>query len=211
MSRNTKLLFYTLLMALVAMSSAAGALAGNAQDSRIDAIASSIAGHPVNVWCETDDVQWVGIESQFPPGFEADGFTFIDTPTVYLAPRICLNLHLMLDNGYAAAGPAWGALAIKVLIHEDVHQRGISDEAVTDCTALSEFQADAVKFFGVPATVSQTYAVGRYVLVKVGPKTRRVRTKALVTQQVPNPALAELYAWAVAWHKAMPAAYQGTC
>src|SRR5690348_16719582 len=112
----------------------------NYQDQRLNTIASNIAGHDVVVSCSASEHEWVSFEDAGFPGqnFDADGFTTASRSNViYLAPRVCDTLEGDLHVGVASVGDYWNGLAIKVLVHEALHQRGITDESQTDCTALT--------------------------------------------------------------------------
>ena len=180
---------------------------GAYQDQRLNAVASSVAGHPVIVSCATSVHEWATFEDQAGYTFETDGFTFIGrTPSVvFLAPRVCDTLEADLDGGPTLVGPYWLGLAIKVILHEATHQTGLADEGATDCKALALVKQYAVSSFRVPATVVQT----SYKRVNriIGGHAVYVR----VTKTVPNPMLAAIYASALRWHKMLPASYQGGC
>lgn len=182
-----------LILALVGALAGAGTASGwNAATPRLDAIATYVAGHPVTVWCETDPATWIEMLGSSPEMANVLGFTQLDEPTVYVNPTDCRILRLA-SFGYdqADTGLFYLARAIRDLVHESVHQRGIADEGITDCTALAAMPAVAVRFFGFHRTT----------LVKRG--DRRVR--------VPDPALARLMDWAHAWHEESPSQYQGDC
>lgn len=201
---------------LVAPAAALASTASNWPDSRLDAVATSVAGHPVSVWCESSDQDWVSAEQEIGSP-DLDGFTFqgMATPTVFVAPHVCATLHYILQFGYQATGLLWDAEAIETLIHESVHQRGITDEAVTDCTAMPLVEGYAISSFGFPAMVTQTTyrAVSKSVRVKTGRtfKTTHYTTTVPVTSTVRNPDLDVLGQFVQAWHKALPAQYQGVC
>jgi hypothetical protein len=185
------------------------ARAANWPDSRLDAIAASVAGHPVQVYCEDSWLPWNLFWAQYgSDGTYVDGFTYpTGAPELWVSPSICFDLHLALERGAYAVGSYHFALAIHTLNHEAVHQRGITDEGVTDCTALALDAASMVNVWHVPATITQTY------LVKV---VKRVRGHRVTTHQprfrtVQNPFLLDALSWDTAQHKARPAAYQGTC
>jgi hypothetical protein len=178
---------------------------GGTDYAYLDHVASMVAGHNVTVDCVDSDLEWVSLEGQHGVTVDTDGFTNIGTPVVYIGPRACDALEA-LDAGYDV-GVVYASIAIKTLIHESVHQRGISDEAITDCTALGLVKQYAVQFFGYAATVPLT-TYKRVVKV-----VRKVRFSTLVavTTTVPNPALAALQDWAQRWHNSLPAQYHGSC
>lgn len=184
------LVLVVILLALVSGT----ARAQNVPDPRLDAAASSIAGHPVTVWCELDWSAWLQMSQGQP---DAQGFTRIGTPIVYVDPEVCVELHALLNG--EDVGAYFAAEGLLTLAHESVHQRGITSESAADCTALSLVKSLAVKDLNVPAKVRQTY------LRRV--RRRWVRKHRLVT----NPWLSRLYKDAARWHEAKPAAYQGGC
>jgi hypothetical protein len=200
----------------VATLTAALALAGTATASeapmpQLDAFASEVAGKPVHVWCEDDWAVWDQVAySNGIVGHYLGGFTNPAEPVVYVNPSVCeaLQIGLVLGPfGYRHAGLAYYAQAILVLAHEAVHQRGIDDEAQTECTALPLAVPMAAKHLRLPMTVSTTRIVkvrkkinGRWMLV---PVQRTVR--------VANPDLPLLQQWITVWHRSTPAEYQVGC
>jgi hypothetical protein len=105
----------------------------------------------------------------------------------------------------------WASSALLTLAHEAVHQRGVTDEGVTDCTALPLVPGLATKFFGIPATVEQTVTATKTIVVRIGKRSKRVRVSYAKTKSVPNPYLTKLEADAVRWHRLGGPAYQGNC
>lgn len=172
------------------------------QEPGLNVAASAVAGHAVIVSCAATDAEWAQFETVPGFPFEVDGFTYASKDNViYLSPRVCQTLTALEDPiKRNDVGPYWAALAIKSLVHESVHQRGVLDEGVTDCTAVTLVSEVAVRSFGYPAT-SKVYV---YTKTKAGTYRRTSKT-------VPNPVLARLTFWASQWHRAMPAIYQGGC
>jgi len=209
-----------LLTALVAAAALAvtplAAHAENWPDGRLDAIASTIAGHPVQVWCEDDDVEWddAFVDSGLR-GETVYGFTSLSDPTIYLAPRFCETLHVALDAGPEQAGLFWLAGATLVLTHESVHQRGIADEAQTECTAYGMVGDVAARFFGLSQTktVVTLAPVTKTKTVRVGKKTVSVRYTTYVRRstQVANPDWAGFLDDARMWHESTPPEYRQGC
>lgn len=191
-----------LLVVVVALlACTAGGAAAAYQDPPLNDVASAVAGHPVIASCAATSVEWSQFEATGGYPAEVDGFTFVGRDNViFLAPRICQTLTALLGPAHDDVGPYWAALAIKVLIHESIHQRGVLDEGVTDCTALPLVPTYAASSFGYPATISQV----TFSKVKGGLYKRTVKT-------IPNPVLAKLAYWALQWHRAQPANYQGGC
>jgi hypothetical protein len=206
-----------MLVALVALALPSVATAGNSGDSRLDAISSAIAGHPVGVYCENDWVEWYNI-------FRVDqgtlGFTASTVTTIFLNPRECATLRGWLLNGNSEdMGAYWFSLAILVTIHESIHQRlypqNITlarNEAYVECLALKEFRDDATRFFGVPVNVPQLSVKPVVKKIKVGKVTRRVTTWVPITISIANPYLIRLDNYAHGWDATMPSNYHGaTC
>lgn len=190
-----------LLVVAILLAFSAGGAAAAYQVPQLNAVASAVAGHSVIASCAADTREWVQFENAANFSIEVDGFTQASQSNViFLSPRVCQTLTALLTPQSQDVGPYWAALAIKTIIHESVHQRGVLDESVTDCTALSLVAQYAASSFGYAAKIKQT----SYVKVKDGHFKRVVKT-------VPNPALARLVRWALAWHLAMPANYQGAC
>jgi hypothetical protein len=189
----------------LALVCAGTASAANQPDPRLDAAASLVAGHPISVYCENDWATWLANTSG--PG--ESGFTVIGTPVVYVDPQVCLTLQIMLHGD--DAGSVYGSQALLTLAHESVHQRGITDEGVTDCTALPFVPQLATKFFGIPATVQQTVTATRTILVRIGSKSKRISVTYTKEAIVPNPFLTTLATQAELWHRASPPEYQGGC
>lgn len=195
----------TLALAVAILAIAPVAAAANNPSTQLDVIATSVAGKPVTVWCETSWPSWLNLAAQNGVT-EAGGFTYIGgAPVVYVAPDVCVELHALADH--EDVGAFFAAEALRILAHESVHQSGVSNEATTDCKAVSLVPTLATKFFGVPAKVTQR----RIVLAWRRLAGRRVRVPTVQTRMVPNPYLARLKAAALKWHDAQPAQYHGDC
>jgi hypothetical protein len=196
------------------LAMAAPAVAGNWQDTRLDSAASQVAGHPVQVWCESTWTDWIHEGDYLREDFGlVRGVTWISYPTVYINPTECETLHALLGGEHIDTYHA--SLAIQVLAHESVHQRGISDEGVTDCTALPLVPQLAIDYFGIPTTVTDTYlkTVRKKVTVRAKGRTyvRYVTVQRQATRLVANPYLTGLAQDALRWHRTLPAEYQGNC
>lgn len=202
-----------LLVALMGVG-AGSAGAANLPNPVFDQIASEVAGKPVSVYCETDWFVWIkAFESIGVNGGGINGFTNLSTPTVFVSPRQCETLWAL--HARENVGTYYAASAVFTLAHEAVHQRGITDEGVTDCTAMPLVAGIAVRYFGIAEFVTQTYLVPktikRTVVVGKKKKTITVRTMEQATRQVPNPWFEQFKADTLRWHKAKPAEYQGSC
>lgn len=207
------------IVTLAAFALAAPAAAGNAPHPTLDQIATETAGKPVTAWCETSYTDWHSAVSVVSGGrvigAQYGGFTFFSRPVIYLSPDVCGALRLALIVGYRDVGIVYLSEAVLTLLHEGVHQRGVTDEGVTDCTALPLVVPTMEKFFGLTPTVQvqQTKTVRASFRRKIAGKWRVFRyTNTIVeTVTVPNPDHARALTWATAWHKAKPPAYQGNC
>jgi hypothetical protein len=210
-ARKTVVTILTALAMLAFASTAVAASKGDWPDSRLDAAAASVAGHPVQVWCEGSWGDWIHAGDQQGVDFGVVfGFTVIGQPVIYIDPSECLTLHAMLANDFVGSFEV--SIALLTLAHESVHQRGIADEGQAECTALPLVPGLAVNFFGYPETVPQTKIVSytKTVVRRIKGKTYRfkVRSQKAVTVQVANPFLAYLATDALAWHRTLPPAYQ---
>lgn len=200
---------------LTALTWAGFATAGNRPHPLLDQISTEVAGKPLTVWCETNELDWGAYELRV--GAVLYGFTYLSQPVTYLSPATCNTLHFAITYGYKEVGIIYLANAVTTLVHEAVHQRGISDERVAECTALPLVMPVMEKYLGLTRTVPElqtrvvtfTRAVrrkvrGRWVTVRV--KSQKVVTE---TVQVDNPAYGRAQAWVTAWHNSLPAQYQG--
>jgi hypothetical protein len=189
-------------VAAIAAFAAPAVSAASAPDSRLDALASSIAGHPVTVWCESSWGDWIHTGDSINVDFsDLLGFTNQTSTTIYISPGVCETWHVLLNNSYIDSGDFWTALAIHTLVHESVHQRGIADEGAADCTALQLDPAVDGKF------VAPTFTVSRQVAVGSG-KNRRIVTRKVT---VANQDYQRVVAWQHFFHKTAPPEYQGGC
>jgi hypothetical protein len=193
------------IVVVLAMAVFAGkASAANWPDSSLDTAASSVAGHPVNVWCEASWADWIHAGDTAGEDWGLlIGFTDPSVPTIYLQPTVCETLHVLVKRGPEQVGPYWGSLAIHALVHESKHQAGYLDEGQTDCAALAVDDQVAVQFFGYKKTDRVTS------WVKTRRHGRTVYAKKIST--VPSRQLALFHAWDHAWHAASPPEYQGGC
>jgi hypothetical protein len=212
-----------ILVAVAALALAAPATAADRPHATLNAVSAEVAGKPVRVHCETSEVQWIGWQLQF--GKILAGFTYLEQPVTYIAPDFCNTLHWSLQYGYREVGLVWLTGAVSVLVHEAVHQRGIRDERVTECTAQPLIVPIMQKYFGLTATVpeiqqhvvTETRPVTRTVRRKIAGKWRRIRVTVFVsfervvteTVQVPNPDVVRAQQWVTGWHTALPPEYTG--
>jgi hypothetical protein len=208
-----------LLMCLAALVLAAPAAAVNRPHATLNQIASEVAGKPVTAWCEDNYLTWdsmVAASSRNAQiGATVAGYTYLHAPVVYLSPSTCETLHLALTYGYKELGLYHSTRAMFTLVHEGVHQRGIGDEGVTDCTALPLVVPMMDKYLGLDKTEPSLTVrkVMRNVRRKIGGKWRTISVQSSVVgeTQVTNPDYARIGAWATTIHKSKPAAYQGNC
>jgi hypothetical protein len=179
-----------LLTALVALMAIAPAAAANQADPRIDQVASTVAGHAVNIWCENDPAAYAELERRARAPSPTWGFADPAKNVAYISPVPCLNLHRLLDGTPVTApdgspgGPWWTADAIQILLHEATHltggaggpfdcRPGTGCEGRTDCNALRLFPT-WLPTFGISPTVTTTTHVTDWVLVK---HKKQVRVK----------------------------------
>jgi hypothetical protein len=206
-----------LVSTLVLAATVGPARAGNQPHPTLDAVASEVAGRPVTVRCENSEGEWTATVAAIagsPP--RAGGYVHgVDSTVVYLAPSECLPLHHALSADYKRAGIYPLTSSLLTLAHEAVHLRGITDEGVAECTALPLVPELAVKYFGVPRSVTQTSKriVQKWVYRRVKGKRTRVRVSVAVktSVQIPNPDLGVIEETALELHRGRSAEYQGNC
>jgi hypothetical protein len=204
-------------MAFALAAAAAPARAGDQPHPTLDAAASEVAGRPVTVRCENSQTEWTATVAAIPGSPpRAGGYVHgVDSSVAYLAPSECLPLHHALSTGYKRAGIYPLTSALLTLAHEAVHLRGIADEGVAECTALPLVPELAVKYFGVPRTVTRTSRriLKKWVHRDVRGKRTRVRVSVTVrtSSEIPNPDLAVIQETALELHRGRAAEYQGDC
>ena len=168
-----------------------------------------MAGKPVTVY-EDDWYPWIkSFEEDGLNGTYVTGFTFPDTPIVFVSPRQCETLWALHER--QSVGTYYAASAIFTLAHEAVHQRGIADEGLTDCTALPLVAALAVKYFGVTETVTERYLVPKTIKRTSRSPRKKIRFRTTVRgfAHGPDPWFQRLKDDTVSWHKAKPAGARG--
>lgn len=166
-----------------------------AQAADLNLVASEVARKQVSVHCERSDPQWREMVRQVAPNADStlvNAYTLPGIPTAFLSPRACraLSQPTVEDAGYSEF-----SLALLALAHEAVHQRGVLDEAQTECLAMPLVKSLAIKHFGVKPKV--------YRYVKSGKLWKRTL--------VANPALSRIAAFVKFWHTQKPQHYQGGC
>lgn len=132
---------------------APAAHADNSPHPVLDAVATAVAGKPVTVYCENSWYDWIMFfADQGIDGSGINGFTSLSRPVVYVSPRQCETLHALINR--EDVGTYYAATALLTLVHEAVHQRGVADEGMADCTALPLVPQLAASHFTIPATVA---------------------------------------------------------
>ena len=133
---------------LAALSLVTGGLAvrDHARESRLSGVASSLAGRPVEVRCQS----WAGAftDAHVEPGYvrwEADGGPARETT---LKADVCRTL-----GGYlrGTGDPSHGeVVAVHIVTHEAMHLAGIQDEAAAECAAVQR-DARTARLLGASA------------------------------------------------------------
>jgi hypothetical protein len=170
--------------------------------AKLDSVASSIAGHPVSVYCDSSQAEWVDVSrATSGAGDGLLGFTygpnavdpFGNSNTIYLNPTACTTFQTYAANGWGTtlaardAGMYWLGGAALTLVHESIHQSGNADEGQTECAAIKQLPTDLSTLFGVPTTIT------------------------VHGSRVANPTYNRLLGWANFWHKSTPPQYQAVC
>jgi hypothetical protein len=206
---------FALLALVAALAVPAAASAANQPHPVLDSASTEIAGRPVRVHCETNEAQWIAWQLQF--GSILHGFTYFDQPVTYISPRWCWTLRSTLVVGYREVGVASLSMAVSVLVHEAVHQRGIRDECQTEKIAQTLVMGVAERYFNLTRTVPEIQhsveMVWRTVRRKIAGKWRKIRVRVgqvrTETVLVPNPDYARFQVWVTAWHNSLPPQYLG--
>jgi hypothetical protein len=211
------------LLALAAVQQ--DARAADVNDPRLDAVASSVAGHDVHVWCEDDYGKWevAALGYTYDPAY---------THTVWIHPWVCRTLEDQLNGGvypddsmgFPKGTPViMMALAesVHTLVHESVHQIGgqysdctVADkscEGRTDCKALTLDEEVVTRYFGVPATVQQQTTKWVTHRTKVHGRWRATHVMVQILTTVRNPDLDVFKAYIWQFHRSLPPQYRDGC
>ncbi len=196
-----KFLFVVLVVALLTVLSLLVVPAGNAADnptSKLDQIASEVAGKPVTVFCETNDVEWdtriMEVSKGRLRGYQVDGYAFPNATQAFIAPRACRPLLSALRVRVNFATSYSFSVGLITLIHEATHLRGLLNESEADCEAVQRAPA-YIDDFGIPAKIN----------------VRRVVRGLVFCTKIVNPLLARLRLDFRAVHDDRPPVYQGAC
>lgn len=140
------------IVVVAAVLSAAGAAApdGFRESARLTPIAQALSVPDAKVYCALTVVGWRDSLKVTHPTLEwsaVQGYTRISEHATYLAPWVCQPLERW-KRGKTVPLDKLGA-ALLTLTHESIHLRGVTDERVTECTALRELRAVARTHFGI--------------------------------------------------------------
>jgi hypothetical protein len=205
-----------LLLTLVLLATfVSTADAANAPDAKLTHASSEIAGKAVTVWCESDDAAWTALLGEFHVESINDrepwGFALIQSSAAYLSPNVCLTLRAVMESGAPSDWRVHLSWALHAFLHESIHLRGIRDEGITDCIALSLHRRYAISLLGIPETVTHTWVTYKRKRVKVKGKWRWRRVAVRHKEVVPNPQLDELQHEAEAIHRINRPPYNRDC
>jgi hypothetical protein len=204
-----------LLAIVLLVTCVSTAQAANAPNARLNAASTEVAGKPATVWCESDEAAWTALLNEFQViGFttgEPWGFAVFQTSTAYLHPDVCLTLRAVINAGAPSDWLVHMSWALHAFLHESVHLRGIRDEGITDCIALSLHRRYAVSLLGIPETVTYSWVTYKRRRVKVRGKWRWKRVPVRHKVVVPNPQLDELQQEVEAIHRIAPPPYNRDC
>ena len=189
------------------------ALAANEPHPTLDAIATELSSAPASVWCETNRAGWQAVTAAAGLTPAQRGFVRWTLegplPVAYLSPGVCVTLRERLAHSARPPSPMTFGPALLTLLHESVPLRGVRDEGVADCTALTLVKEYATRFFGYPEQVARTKRLVHWRWVTREGRRVRLRVVRRVRVLVRNPALADMYAGAFADHRLKPPEYQG--
>ncbi len=198
------------------MAAAIFPLVGNAAvvtDPRLDAVASYVAGEPVHVQGETDQLTWVAEA----PNITAQGFVdHAFDPMIYLSPRTWKGLEGIEDGGVSSLPPFYAGEFILELVHEATHLKLRSyDEGRVNACALTEVPSVLARFYA-PATATRKVTTHTHYTRRVkvhGHWVKRTFTRTTThTVTGPNPLYVSVLQGATDFYKSQPFPYNaGTC
>jgi hypothetical protein len=90
--------------------------------------ATSIAGHPATVHCDTAGRHVGAVQ-------EADGLAEVGGTSAWVTPGICYQLYRVINKHDRQSFSPTGR-AIAVLAHESWHLHGVADEGLANCYAF---------------------------------------------------------------------------
>lgn len=123
--------------------------------ARLGEVASVLAGHRVEVHCQTLGEEFVHAGSELGSvAFDADG---VPARSTALAREVCDDLQAYLDAGGVRPTPEQ-VVAVHVLGHEAQHLTGTADEAQAECAAV---QRDALTAHLLGADPAQALRLAR--------------------------------------------------
>lgn len=133
-------------LAISASAAAPGRPPGFYEAKALDPAASFVARKPAHVYCAHNHAIWrdVANENATPTAL---ALTRAGTNRSEFEPLICSTLSEKLEHRYVSTHDL--ALALRVLVHEVVHERGVVIEGEAECSAMHEMPRVAVLFFGV--------------------------------------------------------------
>jgi hypothetical protein len=107
----------------------------------LEAPASFVAGHPVEVWCARNDGVWHAAHRA--AGGDAYGFT--QDGSAFFPAGSCRTIEGWKPGSRATS---LFALDLLILVRESLHLGGVADEAVAQCEAKKKLAEVAIRFFG---------------------------------------------------------------
>lgn len=114
----------------------------------LEPAASFVAGKPAVIYCSNTFGDWVRYSlDNGTPG--AVGLTPLGGSQSELESPVCDVLLKHLSRRAVTVYDL--AASVRILVHEAIHQRGVTDEAQTECVAMHEMPRVAVKFFRIKA------------------------------------------------------------
>ena len=121
------------------------------------AIAAAIAGHPVDVRCDADKNPPPGLTPA--PGYVIEGWAYVGGNEIHMLPHLCADTN-------APVGSLAFAQALRVVIHEAAHARGVAVEACAELWAALVVFDILRRFYGIPFFSKLSESIGRQVLAE---------------------------------------------
>jgi len=137
-----------------------------ATETRLERVASGIAGHPVDVYCPSLWKRLLDVSS-----FKGEAYLDANGEGTHatLAHDVCATFAELPERGFPdleclergdTVCDGWRldvALAVHVLAHESWHLAGVTDESITECYAV-QTDARVAREFGASPTAAEQLA-----------------------------------------------------
>ncbi|WP_203757748.1 hypothetical protein [Cellulomonas chitinilytica] len=133
-------------------------------EHRLERAASTVAGEPVRVHCQTVGEAFVDVGSEL--GYVRWGEDGVPERSTLIKSHVCGDLRAWL--GSSKAHPTLDqVVAVHVLTHEVMHMTGTTDEALAECAAMGR---DAETAIALGASQDEAAALAQRYRTEVYPR-----------------------------------------